>query len=196
LRAVAMSQPTMSPPPIDLTASSLVAVSRTALSALRAALLRDAGPAAASYFQEAGYAGGAAVFEAFRAWLRERGHETPDALGVDEFAARASEFFHDLGWGSLRLGALRDTVATLDSTDWSEAEVAGGLDQPACHLSTGMFADFFGRIADAPLAVMEVECRSAGDARCRFLLGSAEVMERLYESMAQGKAYGAAVEAI
>jgi uncharacterized protein len=190
-----MSQETMSHS-IDLTASTLVAVSRAALSALRASLLRDAGPAAAGYFQEAGYAGGAAVFDTFRTWLHERGHASPDSLGVEEFAARASEYFHDLGWGSIRLGALRDTVATLDSTDWGEADPDGGLDQPACHLSTGMFADFFGRIADTPLAVMEVECRSAGDARCRFLLGSAEVMERLYESMSEGKAYEAAVEAI
>jgi predicted hydrocarbon binding protein len=190
-----MSQETI-PHPIDLSASTLVAVSRAALSALRASLLRDAGPAAAAYFQEAGYAGGAAVFDAFRTWLQERGYGSPDSLGVEEFAARASEYFHDLGWGSIRLGALRDAVATLDSTDWGEADPTAGLDQPACHLSTGMFADFFGRIADTPLAVMEVECRSAGDARCRFLLGSAEVMERLYESMSEGKAYEAAVEAI
>jgi predicted hydrocarbon binding protein len=182
--------------PIDLTASSLIAVSRAAIFALRTSLLRDAGPAAASYFQEAGYAGGAAVFDAFRSWLHERGYGEPDSLGIEEFAARASEYFHDLGWGSLRLGALRDTVATLDSSDWSEVDPAGGLDQPACHISTGMFADFFGRIADTPLAVMEVECRSAGDSRCRFLLGSAEVMERLYESMAEGKGYEAAVEGI
>jgi uncharacterized protein len=190
-----MSQETISHP-IDLTESTLVAVSRAALSSLRASLLRDAGPAAAGYLQEAGYAGGAAIFDAFRAWLQERGHGSPDALGVDEFAAHASEYFQDLGWGSIRLGALRDTVATLDSTDWGEVESGGGLDQPGCHLSTGMFADFFGRIAETPLAVMEVECRSAGDTRCRFLLGSAEVMERLYESMAEGKGYEAALEAI
>lgn len=190
-----MSQETI-PHPIDLTASTLVAISRAALSSLRASLIRDAGPAAAGYFQEAGYAGGAAVFDAFRVWLRERGQGEPDALEVEEFAARASEYFQHLGWGSLRLGALRDAVATLDSSDWNEAEPRGGLDQPACHLSTGMFADFFGRIADTPLAVMEVECRSAGDSRCRFLLGSAEVMERLYEAMAEGKGYEAAVEAI
>jgi predicted hydrocarbon binding protein len=190
-----MSQETIAHP-IDLTASTLVAVSRAALSSLRASLLRDAGPAAAGYLQEAGYAGGAAIFDAFRTWLQERGYGSPDSLGVDEFAVRASEYFQDLGWGSIRLGALRDAVATLDSNDWGEVEPAGGLDQPGCHLSTGMFADFFGRIADTPLAVMEVECRSAGDSRCRFLLGSAEVMERLYESMAEGKGYAAAIEAV
>lgn len=184
------------PQPIDLTSSTLVAVSRTALATLRSSLLRDAGPAAAAYLQEAGYAGGAAIFDTFRSWLQDRGMADPESLGVEEFAAQASEFFYDLGWGSIRLGALRDTVATLDSTNWGEVEPGGGLDQPACHLSTGMFADFFGRIAETPLAVMEVECRSAGDPRCRFLLGSAEVIEKLYESMAEGKGYEAAIEAV
>ena len=184
------------PHPIDLTSGTLVAVSRAALVTLRSSLLRDAGPAAAGYLQEAGYAGGEAVFEAFRGWLHERGYGSPDSLGIEEFAALASEYFHDLGWGSIHLGALRDAVATLDSTDWAEVDPLGGLDQPGCHLSTGMFADFFGRIASTPLAVMEVECRSAGDARCRFLLGSAEVMERLYESMAGGKGYEAAIEGV
>jgi uncharacterized protein len=188
-----MSQETI-PHAIDLTASTLVAVSRAALSSLRTSLLRDAGPAAAGYFQEAGYAGGAAIFDAFRVWLGERGHPAPESLGVEDFAERASEYFQELGWGSIRLGALRETVATLDSTDWGEVDPGGGLDQPGCHLSTGMFADFFGRIAETPLAVMEVECRSAGDLRCRFLLGSAEIMERLYESMAEGQGYEAALE--
>jgi hypothetical protein len=58
-----------------------------------------------------------------------------------------------------------------------------------------MFADFFGRVADAPLAVMEVECRSAGSARCRFLLGSADVMTQVYDEMSRGTGYEAAVGA-
>src|SRR5918992_3583933 len=107
-----MSQETI-PHPIDLTSNTLVAVSRPSLPALRSSLLRDAGPAAAGYLQEAGYAGGEAVFEAFRGWLHERGYGTPDSLGIEEFAALASEYFHDLGWGSIHLGAVRDTVATL-----------------------------------------------------------------------------------
>ena len=58
-----------------------------------------------------------------------------------------------------------------------------------------MFADFFGRIADAPLAVMEVECRTAGDARCRFLMGSTEVLQQVYDGMAAGAGYDEAVAA-
>ena len=56
-----------------------------------------------------------------------------------------------------------------------------------------MFADFFGRIADTPLAVLEVECRSMGAPRCRFLVGNAEVMEHVYEEMGRGVDYEEAV---
>jgi hypothetical protein len=52
-----------------------------------------------------------------------------------------------------------------------------------------LFADFFGRTAEAPLAVLEVECRSSGSHRCRFLVGSAEVMQHLYERMMAGASY-------
>ena len=57
-----------------------------------------------------------------------------------------------------------------------------------------MFADFFGRIADSPLAVLEVECRSAGAPRCRFLIGNAEVMGHVYDEMGAGQSYELAVE--
>jgi hypothetical protein len=36
---------------------------------------------------------------------------------------------------------------------------------------------------------MEVECRSRGDARCRFLAGAPETLSLLYERMAQGSGY-------
>src|SRR5258705_668893 len=59
----------MGPMNIDLTGSGMLSITRDALTALRAALMRDTGPAAAGYLQEAGYAGGGALFEAFRQWL-------------------------------------------------------------------------------------------------------------------------------
>jgi hypothetical protein len=40
---------------------------------------------------------------------------------------------------------------------------------------------------------MEVECRSRGDQKCRFLAGAPETLSVLYERMAQGAGY---VEAI
>lgn len=181
---------------IDLTGTGMLAITRDALTALRAALLRDTGASAAGYLQEAGYAGGGALFEAFRSWLASRGIGAPESLTVDAFQREAAEFFRRTGWGSLHVGALHETVATLDSEDWGEAAPESGAEQPSCHLSAGMFADFFGRLANAPLAVMEVECRSAGGNRCRFLLGSTEVMQRVYEEMSEGAGYTAAVGAV
>ena len=174
----------------------MVALTRTTLTALRAALVRDAGPAAASYLQEAGYAGGEALFESFRRWLDAQGLGVPDELTVDDFQLYATDYFRDLGWGSLSIGNLHDAVATLDSADWAEADPGEALDHPACHLTTGIFADFFGRVADNPLAVLEVECRSMGHERCRFLVGSAEVMQYIYDEMGRGESYDTAVSTV
>ena len=184
----------MSDMTLDLAENGMIAVTRDALATLRNVLLRDAGPATAGYLQEAGYAGGGALFEAFRGWLATHGAGAPDSLPLDEFQRLAGEFFRAAGWGSLTVGSLHDAVATLDSPDWGEATPDAGLQQPYCHLSAGMFADFFGRVADAPLAVMEVECRSAGAERCRFLLGSSEMMQAVYDGMSEGRPYDEAVE--
>lgn len=180
-------------PSIDLAEHEMLVLSRAALSALRAALLRDTGPAAASYLQEAGYAGGGAVFGAFRDWLHGRGRPEPEELDLDEFQRLASEYFRHAGWGTLEVGALHGAVATVDSDDWREADPVEQLDHPGCHFTTGMFADFFGRLSDVPLAVLEVECRSAGAPRCRFLLGNGDVMRYVYEEMERGAGYEEAV---
>lgn len=185
----------MRPMTIDLTASGMLGITRDSLVALRAALMRDTGPAGAACLQEAGYIGGGALFEAFSLWLAARGASSPESLSVDGFQREATEFFRRTGWGSLQVGALHDTVATLDSVDWAEATPDSPLEQVGCSFSSGMFADFFGRVADAPLAVMEVECRSTGAPRCRFLLGSTDVMQAVYDHMAQGHSYEDAVAA-
>jgi predicted hydrocarbon binding protein len=180
---------------LDLTGNGMLGLSRDALTTLRNALLRDTGPSAAAYLQEAGYGGGGALFEAFRQWLAARGQGSPESLGVTAFQREATEFFRQAGWGALEVGTIHDTVATLDSADWAEATPEQPLEHPFCHLSSGMFADFFGRVADAPLAVMEVECRTAGSHRCRFLLGSTEVMQQVYDGMAAGHPYEDAIAA-
>ena len=180
---------------IDLPASGMLALTRDALASLRASLMRDVGDAAAGTLQEAGYAGGAALYESFTRWLSSQGVGSPDSLSMESFQRHAAGFFRAAGWGTLNVSALHDTVAMLESSDWGEADTAGAMPQPSCHLSAGMFADFFGRVADAPLAVMEVECRSTGAERCRFLLGSTEVMTQVYEEMARGAGYEAAVGA-
>jgi hypothetical protein len=76
----------------------------------------------------------------------------------------------------------------LDSANWAEAE-PGTAQQPMCFFSTGMLADFLGRLSDETVAVMEVECRSKGDARCRFLSATPAVLEKVYNEMTQGRSY-------
>ncbi|MFI5311903.1 MAG: V4R domain-containing protein [Gemmatimonadales bacterium] len=174
---------------MDLAQSHLVAFPRPSLTALRSALFRETGGAFASFLQEAGYAGGESTFAAFRQWLAARGVTEAEALDVETFQSHAGEFFREMGWGSVAIAPLHDVVALVDSENWAEADPGSGMQHPACHYTTGLFADFFGRTAAAPLAVLEVECRSSGANRCRFLVGSAEVMGHLYERMGAGVSY-------
>ncbi len=81
----------------------------------------------------------------------------------------------------------------LDSTEWAEAAEESRGEFPSCHLTCGLLADFLGRLSEQVVAVMEVECRSRGDARCRFLAGAPETLSTLYERMALGTTYAEAL---
>ena len=81
-----------------------------------------------------------------------------------------------------------EAALALDSTDWVEAE-PGTSQTPMCFFSAGMLADFLGRVSDEPVSVMEVECRSRGDERCRFLSATPDVLQRVYEAMTEGRSY-------
>ena len=96
------------PQPLDLTSHGMLALTRASLATLRTALLRDGGPDAAVYLQEAGYAGGDAMWEAFKRWLGERSDIPAESLDVEAFEQRATEFFRDAGWGSIAVGSIGD----------------------------------------------------------------------------------------
>ena len=135
--------------------------------------------------RDAGYHAGQALYESYAAWLGERGETAPESLDDARFASLTGEFFSDFGWGQLRFTSLSDAVIAIDSNDWAEADGYGG----GCHVSTGLFAGFFGRLASAPIAVLEVQCRASGDANCRFLLGSIDVLAYVHEAMGRGIPY-------
>ena len=163
---------------------------RKVIHQLRAALERDTGLQAASYLQEAGFAGGEELYGEFTEWLRStRGVERPADLDAQFLNEVLSEFFAAQGWGALGIQTLGGAVLALDSSEWAEASDEGRGEFPSCHLTCGLLADFFGRLSDGLVAVMEVECRSRGDARCRFLAGAPETLSALYERMAQGSSY-------
>ena len=92
------------------------------------------------------------------------------------------------------MGSLQ-SVATVDSSDWAESDPAHPMEYPGCYYTSGVLADFFTRLAGEPLAVMEVECRSMGSDRCRFLVGSGDQMQRVYDAMSVGTSYQEAVGA-
>jgi predicted hydrocarbon binding protein len=172
----------------------MIALTRASLRSLRAALLKNGTPEAAAALQEAGYAGGEALFQSFREWLAARTDIAAEDMDVDAFEHRLSEFFEANGWGTLEIGTLAEAVATLDSSNWGESERADGTEHPSCYISTGIFADLFGRLAGTPVAVLEVECRSAGDPRCRFLIGSPAMMDEVYSEIERGATYEEAVK--
>jgi predicted hydrocarbon binding protein len=164
-------------------------IGRRVLHQLRIALERDTGFQAATYLQEAGFAGGEELYAEFAGWLAMRGVEHPPELDVEFLSEALSEFFAEQGWGSLTASPFGTSVLALDSTEWAEAAEESRGEFPSCHLTCGLLADFLGRLSEQVVAVMEVECRTRGDARCRFLAGSPETLSTLYERMAQGTAY-------
>jgi len=163
---------------------------RKVIHQLRASLERDTGLQAAAYLQEAGFAGGEELYHTFSDWLaRSRGVEAPAELDVEFLGEVLGEFFAEQGWGRLNATALGPSVVALDSAEWAEAVDERQGDFPSCHLSCGLLADFLGRVSGDQVAVMEVECRSRGEQRCRFLAGSPETLGILYDRMAQGTGY-------
>jgi predicted hydrocarbon binding protein len=168
---------------IDLQSQSLVAISRDSLSALRAALFRDLGGNAATCLQEAGYAGAAQVYEAFSNWLKARGGPAPADLALDDFAAAMGDFFAASGWGTMGFSVGEAGVASIESSNWAEASVGDGSQMSGCFFTNGILSDFFGRLTDAPVAVMETECRSMGSPRCKFVIGTPEKLQKVYDEL-------------
>jgi len=176
----------------------LVGVAIPTLRDLRAAVMSSSPThAAVGALREAGFAGGDAIHAAFEQWLTESygglddGEEqtpVPEAgsLPLDQFSARASRFFRDAGWGELTFSHDEsEGIAIVDIEHCWEASREGNPSGHGCHITTGLLAAFFGRIAGYPVAVLETECSGGGGegSRCRFLMGNPEVMNYMWKQM-------------
>ncbi len=148
----------------------------------------DRSPALASSLRDAGYHIGEALYGGFIEWLAERGETAPGQLADDIVATRIGQFFLASGWGQIAVSPLSVAVMALDAYEWCESRAGG----KHCLVSTGLFAGFFGRFADAPIAVMEVECGTSGAPHCRFLLASEDVLGRVHVAMMRGSTYSVA----
>ena len=149
---------------------------------LHASLATHAPDQIVTILQEAGYAAGEGLYRAFTA------ANNPADLDADLLGPTLSEFFTNGGWGSVTMSPVGTGALALDSSDWVEAE-PGTAQAPMCFFSAGMLADFLGRLSEETIAVMEVECRSKGDERCRFLSATPEVLEKVYNEMTAGRSY-------
>lgn len=148
--------------------------------------LEAAGQDAAAVLQQAGFAAGPALLTAFGTWLRdERGVEDVAQLDREHLDAALSAFFGETGWGTVTVASLGSGLLAIDSPDWAEA-IPNSTEWPSCLLSTGLLPAFLGALAGNPLGAMEVECRSRGDARCRFVIGAPDNLSILYERLALG----------
>lgn len=163
------------------------------LRALHQALAQGHDPTeAATLLREIGYELGDSLYDALEDVLAQAPEESLRALPPSRFWSGISSVFENLGWGRLRWTQLHPAIAALDSADWIEAE-GGRETHPACHLTTGVLAKLLARAADAEVAVLEAECRSRGEARCRFLFGSPAALDTLYQGMREGLPYTAAL---
>lgn len=155
---------------------------------LHASLATHAPDQVVTILQEAGYAAGEGLYRAFAA------ESNPTELDAELLGDTLSGFFRTGGWGSVTITPVGTGALALDSGDWAEAE-PGTSQTPMCFFSAGMLADFLGRLSDETVAVMEVECRSKGDERCRFLSATPEVLDKVYNEMTAGRSYEQALSA-
>jgi len=187
-----MTETAANPPTRAIT---LIGIAIPTLRELRAGTLSShaAGPGSETNgvdaLRAAGYAGGDAVYDAFEQWLAEgQGSGAPNRaapeLTLQEFGEQAARYFHAAGWGRVEFNAAHEEgVASLTMDQCWEADTGRSEPAPSCHVTTGMLAAFFGRLAGYPVSVMEIECCSSGAERCRFLLGNAEVMAFKWEQL-------------
>ncbi len=151
------------------------------IAALRNALIDAVGEdAAAAALRAAGHAAGDALYATLSAG-------DGDAAPADRFWQRLTRLFQSRGWGVLRHDDAHPGVGALESADWVEADAFAGAMRPSCFLTTGLLANLLGRVAGREVAVLEVECRSRGDAHCRFLFGSGEALDAVYSHVARGE---------
>ena len=172
----------------------IIGVGTHVLHSLRQSLLRDLGEEAAGYLQEAGFAAGEQVYDSFLSWLPEfAGVSDPADLDASTLGEVLSAFFEVLGWGSLTIEKAGKGALLITAPHWAEAEPHGHTQQPSCYVSSGLLADFLGRLSSIPVAVMEVECRTRDDAHCRFVAGSPQTLEAVFEALAAGESYESAL---
>jgi predicted hydrocarbon binding protein len=170
-----------------------VAIPATGLVTLRRQLQREAGSLAAIHaLHAAGYAAGESLWESLR---KGPARELAD-LDADSFWTRIAAVLGRRGWGTIEHRSAHPGVGLLESGDWAESSGGDAEDQPACSFSTGLLSGLLSGAAGGPIAVLEVTCRTQGDARCTFAFGSAATVHDLYGLLLDGRPLDSALASL
>ena len=160
-----------------------IAVPVSVFGALRTELAKEAGTLPAVHaLHNAGYQAGT---EAAASVVGSQKNASA-THGQDAFWAGLTEFFSQRGWGTLSHDSAHEAVGILSSGDWAEAS-SGDVDPDAsCFFSTGFLSGLLSELADGPVAVLEVGCRTRGEDACRFAFGSESAIHDLYGRLLDG----------
>jgi predicted hydrocarbon binding protein len=118
------------------------------------------------------------------------------ALSLSRFWSELAAYFDEVGWGHMDHEEVNEGVGAVQARDWAESDPKESRPGPGCHISTGLFAELLTRAAGQPVAVMEVDCRSQGDERCRFLFGSPTTLLLVHRKLAEETSLEDALAAI
>jgi len=136
------------------------------------------------------------VFQAFCTWLPgETGVARPDELDAGRLNDVLSAFFRATGWGSVSVSQLGNAALVLDSSDWAEKRPRGAPRSRCASSRRACWRISWARLSGEPVAVMEVECRSRNDERCRFLSASPDTLNTVFEQDDAGDGYEQALGA-
>lgn len=158
----------------------LLSVPPSALLALRKALLTRPDLDTVFALRDAAYAGGDAMYEAFRSFVSDTDSLDPQELEVSRFFERAGDFWTRSGWGETKFSESEGSFCTVEIAGCWEASPEDQPDPRGCHLTIGMMGAFLGKFAEYPVAVLEVEGPATDSEKCRFLAGSVEMIAAYY----------------
>lgn len=166
-----------------MTTPTELAIPGSTLRVLRRSLQKEVGSLPTIHaLQTAGYRAGDELFPSLAETARPRA--LPE-LGQAEFWSVLQAFFLRRGWGHLVHRDSHPAVGILATVDWIEAD-DGREEQPTCAFTSGMLSSLLTEVAGAPIAVLELGCRSRGDGECRFAFGSEGVIHELYGLLLEG----------
>lgn len=160
--------------------SRLLSVPPRALLALRKALLTRPDLDTVFTLRDAAYAGGDAMYDAFRDYVESKDAMDPQELEIHQFFRRASEFWTNSGWGETKFSETDQAFCAVEIDDCWEAHLDDQPDPRGCHLTVGIIGAFLGKFADYPVSVLEVEGPATDSDRCRFLAGSVQMIAAQY----------------